>query len=290
MNTAKQYGSVQGPILSTLKFIKPFEAEGKGVWKKWLITHLKNKSGIYLIKKEKDHKIVFSGMAFLCLYNCIRSFFKKRREDHDSYEVTFYECSKKNIKQIYEFILREVSLLPLNDVYEKIRPYLEQHEDVPLDLLVFQPPFEGKRKSRAASTFPRKDYKRCAGVYVIIENDIVVYVGKSDGHLWQRSYQHFWSHKPDPRGPHYYVEFSQTLDVHDYKMALIQIPGLNKNFEQIKDFKQITKEVLELENYLTYQFRATVLNKKIIEEKPVIQPIESDFGDLIPTPDEDIPF
>ena len=150
--------------------------------------------------------------------------------------------------------------------------------------------FEGKRKSRATSTFPRKDYKRCAGVYVIIENDIVVYVGKSDGHLWQRSYQHFWSHKPDPRGPHYYFEFSQTLDVHDYKMALIQIPGLNKNFEQIKDFKQITKEVLELENYLTYQFRATVLNKKIIEEKPVIQPIESDFGDLIPTPDEDIPF
>ena len=88
MNGAKfllngNVGSVSGPtikkelpIVSSLKFIKPFEKKNGKI--KWQFREYFNKSGFYVVVRNSG-KVAYIGIGLNCLYRAAIRFIEKRK-------------------------------------------------------------------------------------------------------------------------------------------------------------------------------------------------------------------
>jgi hypothetical protein len=85
----------------------------------------------------------------------------------------------------------------------------------------FQPPYQGPRKT----TFINSRWQ--SGVYLIMENDVLVYVGYAGECLYRTLYRHFqgWTDKnyngSKVAPPSYRVSYRNKMAVNTYKVRLI---------------------------------------------------------------------
>lgn len=151
----------------------------------------------------------------------------------------------------------------------------------------FQPVFNGKCSGGRKTSYP--ELKNNAGVYIIKEDGIVVYVGMSSSCAFKACYRHFYVWN-DKRGNHYRTTYIDTLDTKEYT---IMIMPMDKT--QAGDFeKSMIMALKPRDNRQTYQkiFDDMVENEiisrvKQVESKQLI-PVGSDL--VLANEDEDLPF
>jgi len=66
-----------------------------------------------------------------------------------------------------------------------------------------------------------------SGVYVIKENNTIVYIGMSKSNVWKALYRHFQSWNPDRTGKHYRVCYKNFLNIFHYSVTIIETHPLN---------------------------------------------------------------
>ena len=163
-----------------------------------------------------------------CLYKRIRPYFSKRKIFDEGYEIAILEMSKSVIQKYRKAFLNEIKKIPLNDIYQKMELYIKKGENIPDEVSSFRLISTKMKDGKNKYSFRWRDYDGHAGGYVIKENGIAVYVGKSDKWLFQAMINHFSPYALDREGSHYRVEFSETLYSCQYEVALIHVPSLGK--------------------------------------------------------------
>ena len=153
----------------------------------------------------------------------------------------------------------------------------------------FQSVFNGRSKNGGRKiSYP--EIKQQAGVYIIKENDIVVYVGMSSSCAIKACYRHFYVWN-DKRGNHYRTTYINQLETHTYTIMLMPMDKT-----QAGDFEKAMILALKpRDNRQTYQkvFDDLVEDEiiarlKLVDKKEDFVPIEND---LVVASDEDyLPF
>lgn len=131
---------------------------------------------------------------------------------------------------------------------------------------------------------------RRAGVYIIKENETVVYVGKSLFWLKQTLLNHFTKYTKDRASEHYRANYFEMRELWNYSAAAIEVP-----YHHDTTKKQVEKEVTWLEWYLINYFDPRD-NVKSKIEYPVSPPNKKDWfdegfiQDEIADGDDELPF
>lgn len=135
----------------------------------------------------------------------------------------------------------------LSHDYAKLEPWLKGKRKQPnLSKLQFAPPFV---VDNGVSRWNFLDFKDRSGVYIIKENGIVVYVGKSVRHISNVLKNHFYPYPQDRKTKHYRVTFYETKNVHKYECAIIEVP-----IACFRSWQAVSKAVEELETALIRHF------------------------------------
>lgn len=263
------------PILSSLKFIKPFQINGLN--RTWSLSQYWRKLGVYVIKDEQKERIIIIGNAKYCLYKAITRCIRKLiRLGNNNCTVAVIPSKKKEIPKILNLLRNEIKKIPINDEYQKIEIFFKNKKTLPIEVLDFRSPYAYKNGKRIC-TFSKASYNVRGGTYIIRENENVVYVGMSVKWLYQAMYNHFSPYQLDRHSQHYRVEYSETLDKYDYTVALIEVPAIGRSEKCFKE------EVFSFEKYLIKQLNPRDNIKEVEEEEQLVP-------EPIPVPDEDPPF
>ncbi|MFA5933651.1 MAG: hypothetical protein WC795_00295 [Candidatus Paceibacterota bacterium] len=237
------------PNIWELEFKKPFEiVNGKRRWN--FPPREYNTSGIYILKERS--KIIDLRMA-LSLYNMVLKLNKVKGYNTEIYTVALCCVPKESLKKSLVHFTKQIAKYPLGCTINQLYDFWEKDSmRDPSMFLQFQTPYEMKENIKRACTYRRFDYRYRSGVYLIRENGVVVYVGMSTSNLYQVLYNHFTPYPSDRAGLHYRVEYSQTLNIHSYDVAIIDIPGINKSDGKITELStgEIRAKVSDLEKRL----------------------------------------
>jgi hypothetical protein len=191
---------------------------------------------------------------------------------------------------VQKHLLTQRNKLIEDDLHERVACLLNQsvvHQDDVIKLLEFKDPYVDKTAKPRISTFLRKDTLYATGVYIIrkrIDGEMrVVYVGQSNGKLYQVFYHHFTPYAADPRGTHTWVDYSKEYPNHDFDATLIRIPGVAEVNNQLVELtrQQLDSYVkdLELKLILLFDPKNNTRGKKkkpVENEEPFVHSPPSD--------------
>ena len=135
------------PILSSLKFIKPFQINGLN--RTWSLSQYWRKLGVYVIKDEQKERIIIIGNAKYCLYKAITRCIRKLiRLGNNNCTVAVIPSKKKEIPKILNLLRNEIKKIPINDEYQKIEIFFKNKKTLPIEVLDFRSPYAYKNGKR----------------------------------------------------------------------------------------------------------------------------------------------
>lgn len=91
-----------------------------------------------------------------------------------------------------------------------------------MESIGFKPPFDGNRKDGKRNRVFRP-FSGKPGVYIIKEDDVIVYVGMSQSDVVKAMYRHFYFWGPDYRQPNHRRITYLDLDAHKYECTMFDV-------------------------------------------------------------------
>lgn len=143
---------------------------------------------------------------------------------------------------------------PIDNSFDLVKPWLESSDQkFPLDKLTLFNPFSFNEEGERSWNF--YDLRDRPGIYLIIEDGIVVRVGQT-GKLHNRPRTYFYPAYKDRQTKHYRVSYYDRMlnNEHMYQMATISLPlGVFKSWRELQkllDFleKKATQELCPRDN------------------------------------------
>lgn len=142
-----------------------------------------------------------------------------------------------------------------------------------MNILSFQPPFEKQIKIYKKRTL--RQYKDNPGIYIIKENNVVVYIGMSGSCVVESLYRHFYRWRDCYRGMgcEYRTSYYDLLEVNKYEVAILLIE--EKQVNEVE--RALIWSLKPRDNRYTYDnyFEEKVIPIQVVEDK--IELIDDDL-------------
>lgn len=226
-----------------------------------------DKPGVYILKDKTSNKIYTVG-AGKCLYRSIcHAIHCRTRIDLYQYaELGIIQSNKEFFSEVIETIRVLHRTAPVKATHALFQQSMNGNRPLPLDLLDFRDIYEPSNV-RPMFTFR---HMNIPGVYIIMENEKIVYVGLGTTRVGKALYQHFLRYRKDREGAHYRANYFLTRDAFLYKAAIIEIPWIGRSQGDI------SKDVSDLENYLILYFDPRDNVKGVISEDSIAVEVLAD--------------
>lgn len=235
-------------------------------------------AGVYLLKEKESNKI-FSLGSGEDLYNRIYCAICRRKRINlfEHAELGVIRSARSLMPKVVNVIRNLHQQAPEKALYEEFKSCILSMNPLPLERLHFRDIYEPQN----VRPFFSFRHVNVPGVYIIMENEKIVYVGMGSTQTNKALYKHFERYKKDRETSHYRANYFATRDIFQYQAAVIEIPH------------GTLKEVLELENYLILYLDPLDNRKGVISEESVIFDVEIPGWkpmEIDGVPIEDLPF
>lgn len=239
--------------------------------------------GAFVLKEKGTNKVLSVGGGLNVYKRILCMLSRQTRINLRSAELGIIESEILFIPAIVKKIRSLGFYSQKHELYEEFEKSIKGDTPLPLGLLNFKNIYEPKLKR---PVFSFRYLINVPGVYIIMENEKIVYVGMSASKVSKALYQHFVKHGKDRHGSHYRANYFQTREQFEYRAVIIEVPFVGKNQTQI------TREVLELEKYLIWYLdpldnRKGVINDSLTEMKTASLEEFTSLEDLSP---DKLPF
>lgn len=243
----------------SMNFVRPVWIKQKT--RECLFSGLRDLVGVFVIKDMSTNQLItisHSSNLGLHISRYVKVYLKQKKD----VGVSWVLVKSSEFKQVRKRILETYIEKPLDLFFQSIRKYLRRNTPVPLNLLHFRDPFIVNSQNKTERPLFR-EYNGRSGIYIIKENDMIVYVGKSVYWLPVRMYAHLHKVPVDPFGRRR-VGYNDKLSGNCIKVAFIEVP----HTLSIKGKTQkLSKE--EIDHY------CTILEDKLIRD---LQPPDNKKG------------
>ncbi len=219
-----------------------------------------NCPGVFILKEKGSNKIFSLGKSISIYAGICDVLYKMKRINlFDDAELCVIRSSKALMPQVAEEVLNLHRLAPVNNLYTEFKNAIDRGTSLPIDLFVFKDIYEAKIV-RPIFSFR---YVNVPGVYIIMENEKIVYVGMGK-QINKALYKHFEQYRKDRNTSHYRANYFVTREAFSYQAAVIEVPWIDRQREEIY------RDTKALEDYLIWYLDPLDNKKGIITEDSIV--------------------